>query len=174
VARGDRNSMMIQRVATGFLDLFDLKATGESPPLISNELVAMVNVLDMFTVSRRQYVTAVGTQAIGGTTNIPSLGPTVPNSSIWLVHDLFLTVPTAAPAGVTYKVKPGYLFFGFSFVPLGVETNVAVGESLWAGQHFDQPLVLGPGSRLAGIQTAFTGAPALTLNINGIVTQLAV
>jgi len=165
--------MVVQRPATGFLDLFGLKSTGESPPIISNELSAVVDAIDLYTADRRRYITAAGTNNFNGVTGTPSLGPQVPAGEMWLVYAMGCQTGFV-PAGVTFRASLGVLHRNSNFYTFAESFTQTATDLTRMAKNFERPLILNAGDRIGGVVTSWAGAGSMNTDIWAVYCPLTV
>ncbi|MGB8853051.1 MAG: hypothetical protein WCC69_05740 [Pirellulales bacterium] len=154
----------IQRYPRGLIDLLGMRATGETPHKLAQDMGGVLELLELYLFDRMvpNASTAVGAIAAVGDSNIPGL--TVPSREIWLVFEISLSSTTTAPA-TGFTATAGILRnVGSGNVYNALTPPVVVGASAQAshGMKFDRPVLAGPGALFNVRCSAITGAPAAT------------
>jgi hypothetical protein len=95
----------IQRFPRGLLDILGLKATGDAPHLLSQEVSSSLEITPLYLQERRvQLPAALLPAAAGGYQS--NAGNTVPSGEMWIVNNL--TVVSSPGVGVSANVALGY------------------------------------------------------------------
>lgn len=98
---------LIQRNPIGLLDFLGLKATGQSPTVLPDELVATVDISQLYAAARWEQIvgttSAVNLVGFWGTTVT-----TVPQNELWLVDSCAISGSTLA-ATTAYRLRGGLI-----------------------------------------------------------------
>lgn len=98
---------LIQRVPVGLLDFLGLKATGQNPVVMPDELQTVVDISQLYAAARwEQFQASTNTVNLIGFWGAATL--TVPSGEMWLVDSLMYTSGTLL-AGTTYRLRPGLI-----------------------------------------------------------------
>jgi len=158
-APGDQK---IQRYPTGLIDLLGMRATGETPHNLAQDISASVDALDFYLWDRR--VTLVGQSpvaisAVGWLANTTG-ATTIPQGEMWMLYDCSLRLPPIAAATaisislVVQRQGPAAAWF-----PLTEEMVLPASTGGLRGFKRDQPLLLQPGDQFGTYCSSITGVP---------------
>lgn len=166
----------IQRYPRGLIDLLGMRATGDTPHLLSNETTPAIDLLDFYLADRciGQTFTASGVVAALG--NLTFTGAVVPNGEMWLLYEA--TVFTGVCAAATSCTVVPFMARSQSglaqAIAIGAPLAAGLAGSALGGQIFERPRVLMPGNQFGLQITAITGAPAVTPILNLYFARLTV
>lgn len=158
------NPLLIQRPATGVLDLLGTKAMGQGPVLLA-ETVAMTlaDCVDYYTANRRSTLVANTAAAVTANNQQAINGLTVPFGELWLVYSITaqLAGPTAAATGATYWGGFFRASVTNTMIPLTDTVTAGASDNVAATRVFERPHVLSPGDQCCFRTGAVTGVPGV-------------
>lgn len=134
----------INRVPPGLLSLLDMKVSGQNPRLLSGELSASADILELYLQQGRTNAQAA-TNVINATGFYPAF--TVPDAQYYWLHGFSYT-PGVLAAGTTYKCVPAYRALNVAqYISVGQTQTYVAGERpnmtpIWF------PKLLKPGAQL--------------------------
>jgi hypothetical protein len=163
----------IQRLPSGLLDLLGMQSTGDTPHLISGEVVPIVDLMNMYLTDRlRGQNAATANVTVVG--NLPStVGPAAGEQ--WLVYGITgsSTGALAAATGFTANLFINRASTGF--VQFITPPYAVANPALWAGGvSWTEPVIMRPGDTVGVWISAVTGAPASGINCTAIYVPLRV
>jgi hypothetical protein len=149
----------IQRLPAGLLDLLGMQSTGDTPHLISGEVVPMLDLIDLYLVDRLRGTNAATANVAAPGSLLTTVGPTP--GEMWLCYGLSASSNGALAAATGYTAnllvnRPSTGFSQFITLPQAV-ANPALFAT---GVTFQKPLIMRPGDTLGIWVSAVTGAPA--------------
>lgn len=156
----------IQRYPRGLIDLLGMRATGETPHKLAQDVAGTLELLELYLNDRmvpNASASAAPPAAIGSIT-VPGL--TVPDRELWLVFELTFYTGAIAPA-TTYAFTGGVLRnrgSGNVFNALLPSLTVAASSAGYVGAKFDRPVLMLPGNVVAAQVTTITGLPGQPIN----------
>ena len=154
----------IQRFPKGLIDLLGMRATGDTPHQLAQQLLPVLDQLDYYLFDRLEVLIAPTSIAVPGIGNVTFVGTTVPQNQLWMLYDYSVILPTTAAASAI-KATPGVFRGGngaTGFVALVDQLSAGALEGDCKGRHFERPVIVGPGQIFSLQCTTFTGAPAVT------------
>jgi len=154
--------LTIQRFPKGLIEILGMRATGDTPAQLAQDVSGDLDLLDFYLLDRCQdrLITSISIPAVGeinmGTTAGPAPG------FIWLVYDLAVRLPTPAAASSIQCVWGIQRTASAMTMIEGLRSPVVLpGDTFDAAKHFEKPLIMRPGD-LVGVATRiFTGAPGI-------------
>jgi len=153
----------IQRFPKGLIDLLGMRATGDTPSQLGQQISGELALKDEYLFDRLVGLrTGVGAGLINATGSYGWLLATVPPGQIWYVYGMSIEVTAPAPATaatLTLGVARGAANVRNYFGP-SVRLVATQGEA-W-GEWFQVPLVMGPGDTPVGYCSSVTGVPNIT------------
>lgn len=165
----------IQRFPVGLLDLFGLKATGDTPHLLEQAVGTGIDVLNLYLMDRLEFrvaATAVAPVAVGYLGLATPTGP--PAGSLWLLYSASLQVSQTAPAGVAISLQP-VIRRGQVAVYEALADLIQLGPAngaLMGRHHYESPIVMRPTDELGVYTSSISGAPAVTAVMSYSYVQL--
>jgi len=154
----------IQRYPRGLIDLLGMRATGDTPHQLGQNISGSLELLELYLNDRLipNASAAAGVIAAVGDLNIAGL--TVPARELWLVFEASLSSTTTAGAtgftatmGVLRNRGSGNVYS--AWIPPVTVGALAQASS---GIKFSRPAILLPGDLMNVRTVAITGAPAAT------------
>lgn len=162
---------LIQRVPVGLLDFLGLKATGQSPTVMPDELVPTVDISQLYAAARWEQSTSttstVNLIGFWGTTTL-----TVPSGELWLVDSITATSGTLL-AGTTYRLRMGLISANNSnpFVVSDLSQSWTAGERPFFGWR---NVIARAGDQLGLVVDSLTLGTALSFDLRARVLRLTV
>lgn len=163
----------IQRVAVGLTDLLGLRATGDSPHQIGQEVRATLEMLDLYTAYRVEFLQ-------GATANVAALGfltssiGAVPNGEMWLVYQIGY-FSGAFAAATDCRFAGSLQRQGVSNpMPFTDTFTVTTAGQAAAGVMFPRPIVMMPRDQIGVTIASITGAPGVGITCNIYFTRLKI
>lgn len=154
----------IQRPAIGLLDLFGLKATGDSPHMLGQEIRATVEVGNLYLLDRMLFdvrATAVAPVAVGFLGLTINTGP--PPGALWLLYSASLQVSqTAAATGISMMPV---IRRGLGALYEGLTAPMLLGASqggIMGGLFYNAPIIMRPNDSLGVFTSSVLGVPVVT------------
>lgn len=154
---------LIQRVPVGYLDLFGLKSSGQTPTVSPDECQPVVDITELYAAARWEQITATtNTVNLIGFWGAAAL--TVPSGEMWLVDRLTYTTGTLL-AGTTYRLRPGMIASQSGSQP------IAVGDPSQTWTAAERPffgwgdIIARAGDQLGLVVDSLTLGTALTFDI---------
>jgi len=163
----------IQRLPVGLLDLLGMQSTGDTPHMISGEVVPIVDLINLYLTDRLagQNAATANVAAVGSLLSTVGPGP----GEQWMVYGLTgsSTGALAAATGFTANLTINRASAGF--VQFLTPPYAVANPGLWAGGiSFDTPFIMRPGDKVGVWISAITGAPASGINCTAIYSALRV
>lgn len=163
----------INRVPPALLSLLDIKAGGQNPQLLADQIAPTLELLDL-------YLGGIATHQNGNTTaavaapGITAIQVVLPAPGELLVVTRGTAAPTAVlGAATTIRYRLGiYDVANSEMVYAGPSTSGATGERPLANLC-DGPVIVGPGQALAVFCEQFAGV-APTIRFSGTVARLRI
>jgi hypothetical protein len=150
----------IQRFPKGLIDLLGMRATGETPAQLAQQVISNIEVLDLYLLDRLSTF-QISTAAITATGNVLFPNTTVPNGEIWWVYELSYQLPSLAAATSLQTNLCVYRSQASTNLPLALgpaQTTPALFGNQW-GIHFENPLIMTAGQSVGIYTSQITGAP---------------
>jgi hypothetical protein len=155
--------LTIQRFPKGLIDLLGMRATGDTPAQLAQDVGGSLELQDLYLFDRligQRTGTAVAINALG---NFAFLNQSVPDGRLRFLYGLSVEVP--APAAATALTLVLTVNRGAANVRnfVGPSTKLIAGEGNAWGAWFGPPMLLGPGDSTSIYCSQVTGAPAVTV-----------
>lgn len=154
----------IQRVPRGLVELLGMRASGDSPPQLAQQIIGSLELTDMFLADRMRLTSFSSGVALALGTSITSTGPGP--GFMWLVYQISYVFPTAVAAAASIRTHLGIarqsIVTNIVNLPDMGSGLVPAGDTASCGVNFERPLVMVPGDNLGWRTTVVTGAPAVT------------
>lgn len=116
----------VNRVPVGLLSILDMKARGQNPRVLDGTLGASIELLDLYLQQNRQSLQA-GTNFVNARGFFGAF--TVPQGSIYWVHNISASIAAPLAAGTTYKFRLGYQIDALArFMAIGPAETYTAGE----------------------------------------------
>jgi len=156
--------LTIQRFPKGLIEILGMRATGDTPAQLAQDVSGDLDLLDFYLLDRCRdlsITTGVAIASAGFTTMGTASGPGA--GFIWLVYSISVQFGAVA-AAATLQSQVGISRSANSLVGLpGMDTPLLVaGASAQVAVYFEKPLIMRPGDLVAIQTTILTGAPAVT------------
>lgn len=164
----------IQRAPIGLLDLFGLKATGDSPHLLEPAVSSVIEVGNLYTIDRMLFdfrATAVAPVATGYLGLSLNTGP--PPGALWMLYSASLQLAQIAPAtaiGITPVIRRGGVAVYEALAPT-IQRGADQG-GMSGGLYYGAPILMRPGDELGTFVNSITGAVATTAIMSYSYVQL--
>lgn len=155
----------IQRVPVGLTDLLGLRATGDSPHVIGQEIRGSIDLLDLYTAYRVEFLqgSTANVAALGFLTS--SIGP-VPNGEMWVVYQIGY-YSAAFAAATDCRFAGSLQRQGISNpMPFTETFSVTTAGQAAAGVLFPRPIVMMPRDQIGVTIASITGAPGTGIVCN--------
>lgn len=152
----------IQRYPRGLIDLLGMRATGDTPHLLAQQMNSTLEMIDFYLNDRLEFNTQLLAAAPAALGNFQFPGTIVPQGEMWAVYDY--TVNCGGPIAVATAMKFSPVIFRNQSIvgnaaAYGPAIAVAAGENGVGGIRFERPNLVMPGQSF-GIQVSqITGAP---------------
>ena len=165
----------IQRYPKGLIDLLGMRATGETPHTLGQDIRGSLELLDLYVIDRCVEISGSTGIAVPGVGVQTFASGTVPAGELWLLYQVSFTMPTVA-AAATIRSAFGVQRSQSTCITLQDCTTplLAAADAIDLGHTFERPLVMRPGDGLACKTIVFTGAPAVTPTHRSFVAKLLI
>jgi len=152
----------IQRTPTGLLDVLGMQSTGNLPHSLNAEVVATVDVGNLFTIDR--LARGAGTTAVIAGIGFATANVGPPPGELWLVDTIQVNSGALAAASAIRYV-PAVIRQGLAVNSqyFGDQQYVANPNTLGASVIFTRPLILRPGDIMGAQILEVTGAPGTVI-----------
>lgn len=166
----------IQRYPRGLIDLLGMRATGETPHKLAQDMSGVLELLELYLNDRLTPNASASAGNIIATGDVPITGLTVPEREMWLIWEMTLTTGLFA-AATAANVTGGLLRnrgSGNVFTALTPTQKVVAAEQACVGSKFDRPVIALPGNVAACRVSAITGLPLANAVISILYAPLAI
>lgn len=156
------NPLLIQRPATGLLDLLGLKAMGQGPVQLAETVaLTLADCVDYYVATRRSTIAANTPVVMAANTQYTVSGVTVPAGEIWLVYAFAATLDTATAAATAIRFTGGFARANAigTMIPLVDTASAQASDNDVKSSVFTRPLIWLPGDTGIVFAHAVTGAP---------------
>jgi len=156
--------LTIQRFPKGLIEILGMRATGDTPAQLAQDVSGSIDLIDHYLLDRTQdkLLTSISIPAVGEI-NMGVAGVAGPLPGfIWLVYDLAVRLPTPAAASSIQCVWGIQRTAGAMTMLQGLRSPVVLpGDTFDAAIHFEKPLIMRPGDVVGVATRIFTGAPGI-------------
>lgn len=154
----------IQRYPRGLIDLLGMRATGETPHKLGQDVSGVLELLELYLNDRMIPNASASAAVVSAVGDLNITGLTVPDRELWLVWEITLTSTTSAPA-TGFTATAGLLRnrgSGNVYSALTAPSVVGASSQANVGAKFSRPVLALPGSLFNVRVSAITGAPNST------------
>jgi hypothetical protein len=168
--------LTIQRFPKGLIEILGMRATGDTPNALAQQIAGNLDLLDSYLIDRcrvQSITTGVALPAAGFVTMGSNSGPS--SGFIWFVYDISVAFAAVAAAATLQSHVGVSRTANVSTNLPGMGTGLlAAGQAASVGIHFERPLIMRPGD-LISINTAiYTGAPAVTPSGSMFIAEIGI
>jgi len=158
----------IQRVPRGLLDILGLKATGDTPHQLAQEISGGLDITPLYLQDQLRSITGFIAGVAGGY----NLVSTVPNGEMWWMTNVggLLTAGAAGTGKLVWCYRRKLASGDWKSIGLGVH-SYAVNDAIVTGGQVNsgpQPLILMPGDDFGAYVGNFVGTASLFTNADYI------
>jgi len=147
----------IQRLPKGLIDLLGMKATGNTPAQLAQQVISTLNTDDLYLIDRCLSVQGASS-AVNALGTFAFANCQVPAGSLYLLYSVGISVPALAAASSVQLTGVINRAGGF---PTACTDQIAIPASTGAffGRAFDRPILMRPNDVFAVQVSNFTGVP---------------
>lgn len=153
----------IQRYPRGLIDLFGMKATGDTPHRLSDVISGEIDLTDLYLNSRTQTFSQLTAIALNATGFVAFNNAQPASNEIWLVYGIGVdTQTTAAATAIKFSVVCFRATASGSPEYVTGPCILGANDRDFIGRQYERPMVMRPGDNLGVVVSTVTGAPAIS------------
>jgi len=158
----------IQRVPRGLIDLLGMRATGQTPAQLGNDIRGSLELLEFYLNERFRVLQGNSSNIVSPAISVVA-GSTVPQGQLWLLYQISLS------SGLSAAGQGAILTGGVLRNPSGINPYFALTDpftwgavqAVGVGANFSRPIIMQPGDQLAiRCSAIITAAPALPVTVD--------
>lgn len=156
--------LTIQRFPKGLIEILGMRATGDTPAALAQQIAGNLDLLDMYLLDRcktQAITTGIALTVPGYITMGSASGPAA--GFIWFVYDISVSFG-AVGAASTLQSHVGISRIANVSINLpGMSSGLLnSGQASTVGIHFERPLIMRPGDLVSLSTPLLTGTPNVT------------
>jgi hypothetical protein len=152
----------IQRYPRGLIDLFGMKATGDTPHTLSDQISGELDLTDLYLNARCQQINNVTAVVLAATGNFAFINSGPAANEIWLVYGVTVdSQPTAAATAIKYSLVAFRVAASSGPDFVAGEFSLGASDRRLDGKNWERPMVMRPGDNFGLVVSTITGAPGI-------------